>query len=105
MRALLAGAALALAFLAFRPILDAESAAHNVRKAEPIRLSLRCQETDRASAAQLAHFLQRNLPEDAPILERATNALNIARRHCLRDWEERAIENYEWLRRLLNDHS
>ena len=90
-----AAVAVAVAILAYQP----------ARTAEPVRLSQRCQEADRASVAQLTDLLQRNRPGDAPILERAVHTLNTARRHCLYDWEGRGFEDYEWLRRWLSEHS
>jgi hypothetical protein len=39
----------------------------------------------------------------APIQERATHTLSMARRHCLYGWNERALADYEWLRRWLGE--
>jgi hypothetical protein len=97
-----AAVAVAVAVLAYQPALDTES--REVRTAEPVRMSPRCQEADRASVVQLGDLLQRNRPGDAPILERAIHALNTAWRHCLYDWEGRGFEDYEWLRRWLSEH-
>ena len=99
-----AAVAVVVAVLAYQPVLDTGSAARGARAVEPVPLSPRCQEADRASVAQLGGFLQRNRPGDAPILERAIHTLNTARRHCLYDWEGRGFEDYEWLRRWLSEH-
>jgi hypothetical protein len=63
-----------------------------------------CQDADRASIAELAQVLERNRSTDAPVLERAVHALNIARRHCLYGWNELASEQYDWLDRWLAEH-
>ncbi|SEP24216.1 hypothetical protein SAMN02990966_04639 [Rhodospirillales bacterium URHD0017] len=99
-----AAVAVAVAVVTYQPFLDSGITAREARTAEPFRLSPRCQEADRANVAQLVDLLQRNHPGDAPILERAIHALNTARRHCLYDWEGRGFEDYEWLRRWLNEH-
>jgi hypothetical protein len=100
-----AAVAVTAAVLAYQPVLDTGSIARDARTADPVRLSPRCQEADRASIAQLGDLLQRNRPGDAAILERAIHTLNTARRHCLYDWEGRGFEDYEWLRRWLSEHS
>ena len=97
--------AVTVAVLAYQPALDTGTTSREASTAEPVRLSPRCQEADRASVAQLSDLLQRNRPGDAPILERAIHTLNTARRHCLYDWEGRGFEDYEWLRRWLSEHS
>ena len=97
--------AVAVAVLTYQPALDTASAAHAVRTGEPVHLSPRCQEADRASVAQLSDILQRNRPGDGAILERAIYTLNVARRHCLYEWEGRGFEDYEWLRRWLGEQS
>jgi hypothetical protein len=100
-----AAVAVAVAVVTYQPVLDSGTTAREARTAEPVRLSPRCQEADRANVAQLVDLLQRNRPGDAPILERAIHTLNTARRHCLYDWEGRGFEDYEWLRRWLSEHS
>lgn len=97
--------AVAVAVLTYQPVSDTGSTARDARTAEPVGLSPRCQEADRASVAQLAALLQRNGPADAPILERAIHTLNVARRHCLYDWEGRGQEDYQWLSRWLSENS
>jgi hypothetical protein len=94
-----AAVAVAVGVLAYQPVPDTGNTARDSRTAEPIRLSPRCQEADRASVVQLFDLLQHNRPGDAAILERAIHTLNTARRHCLYDWEGRGFEDYEWLRR------
>ena len=96
--------AIAVGILAYEPIPDDQGAGRDVRTAEPGHLSPRCQEADRASVAQLAALLQRNGPADAPIVERAIHTLNVARRHCLYDWDDRGLEDYQWLSRWLIEH-
>lgn len=100
-----AAVAVAVGVLAYQPVPDTGNTAREARTAEPIRLSPRCQEADRASVAQLAALLERNGPADAPILERAIYTLNMARRHCLYDWEGRGLDDYQWLSRWLGEHS
>lgn len=100
-----AAVAVAVAVLAYQPVPGTGSTVRDARTAEQAYLSPRCREADRASVAQLFDLLQRNRPGDEPILERAIHTLNTARRHCLYDWEGRGSEDYEWLRRWLNDHS
>ena len=63
-----------------------------------------CQDADRASVAQLVRVLERNRSTDAPVLERAVNALTIARRHCLYGWNDLASEQYERLDRWLDEN-
>lgn len=94
--------AVAVAVLAYPPA-DGGSLVGEARIAEPVALSPRCQEVDRAGVAQLAAFLERNRPTDAPILERAIHALNVARRHCLYDWD-RGADDYQWLSRWLSEN-
>ena len=95
--------AIAVAVLAYQPAADAGSTTGGAQTAEPVRLSPRCQEADRASVSELANLLQRNRPGDAPILERAIHTLNVARRHCLYDWDGRGLADYQWLSRWLNE--
>ena len=99
-----AAVAIAVAVLAWQPDLDATSIAVSTGTAEPARMSPRCQEVDRATVAQLAVVLERNGPTDAPLLERAIYTLNLARRHCLYDWEGRGLDDYERLGRWLSEH-
>ena len=99
-----AAVAVVVAVLAYQPVLDTASTARDARTAEPVVLSPRCQEADRASVAQFVNLLQQNRPGDAPILERAIHTLNTARRHCLYAWEGRGFEDYDWLRRWLSEH-
>jgi hypothetical protein len=63
-----------------------------------------CQDADRASLVQLVQLLERNRSTDAPILERAVDALNIARRHCLYGWNDLASQQYDWLDRWLAEN-
>lgn len=100
-----AAVAIAVAVLAYQPTLDASNTGRADRIVEPARLSPRCREADRASVAQLAAFLERNGPTDAPILERAIHTLNVARRHCLYNWDGRGLDDYQWLGRWLSEHS
>ena|SRR5260221_14726424 len=97
--------AIAVAALTHQPILDAPNTDRDTRIVEPVRASPGCLEADRASVAQLAAFLERNGPADAPILERAIHTLNVARRHCLYEWDGRGLEDYQWLSRWLSEHS
>jgi hypothetical protein len=99
-----AAVAIAVAVLAYQPILDGPNTDREARTAEPARVSPRCREADRATVAQFAAFLERNGPTDAPILERASHTLNMARRHCLYEWDERGLEDYQWLSRWLSEH-
>ena len=46
---------------------------------------------------------QQMLTAEAAILERANHTLGIARRHCLYGWNERAQEDYAWLKRWLSE--
>jgi hypothetical protein len=98
-------AAIAVAALTHQPILDASSTDRDARIVEPVRASPGCLEADRASVAQLAALLERNGPADAPILERAIHTLNVARRHCLYEWDGCGLEDYQWLSRWLSEHS
>jgi hypothetical protein len=95
--------AVAVAILTYQPAADAGSVPGGAPLAEPGRLSLRCQEADRASVADIGNLLQRNRPGDAAILERAIHTLNMARRHCLY-WDGCGFDDYEWLRRWLSEH-
>ena len=63
-----------------------------------------CEEADRARVAELVDILGRNRPTDAPVLERAVYALNVARRHCAYGWSDIAGEQYAWLHQWLDDH-
>jgi esterase/lipase len=63
-----------------------------------------CQDADRASLAQLVQLLERNRSTDAPVLERAVHALNVARRHCLYGWNDLASQQYDWLDHWLAEH-
>jgi hypothetical protein len=96
--------AIAVGALAYQPSLDVQSTDRAVGIAEPVRVSPRCLEADRAGVAQLAAFLERNGPADAPVLERAIHTLNVARRHCLYDWNGRGLKDYELLSRWLSEH-
>jgi hypothetical protein len=100
-----AAVAIAVGALAYQTVLDTQRTDRPARTAEPVRVSPRCLEADRARVAQLATFLQRNGSTDAPVLERAIHALNVARRHCLYDWEGRGLEDYQWLGRWLDENS
>jgi hypothetical protein len=71
---------------------------------EPSASSRVCQDADHARVAQLVEVLERNRSTDAPVLERAIYALNIARRHCLYGWSDIAGEQYDWLNHWLEDH-
>jgi hypothetical protein len=97
-----AAVAIAVGVATFQPALDAQGTDRDARK--PVAASARCLEADRANAAQLAALVERNRPADAPILERAIHALNVARRHCLYDWEGRGLDDYQWLSRWLSQH-
>jgi len=100
-----AAVAVAVAVLAWQPDLDAAAMALNTGTTWPVSLSPHCREADRAAVAQLAVLLERNGPADAPILERAVYTLNLARRHCLYDWEGRGLDDYQWLNRWLGEHN
>jgi hypothetical protein len=63
-----------------------------------------CQDADRAGVAQLVRVIERNRSTDAPVLERAVNALTIARRHCLYGWNDLASEQYAQLDRWLDEN-
>jgi hypothetical protein len=77
----------------------------NTGTAEPAPTSAPCREADRTAVDQLAAFLERNGPTDAPVLERAIHTLNLARRHCFYDWDGRGLDDYQWLSRWLSEHS
>jgi hypothetical protein len=100
-----AAVAITVGVLAYQPILDAPNSDRAGRVVEPARMSLRCREADRAAVAQLAAFLERNGPEDAPLLERAIHTLNMARRHCVYGWDGRSLDDYQWLSRWLREQS
>lgn len=97
--------ALAVGVVTYQTVLDIPGIEREARAAGPAQASPRCLEADRASVAQLAAFLQRNSSTDAPILERAIHTLNVARRHCLYDWDGRGLEDYRWLGSWLSEHS
>lgn len=84
-------------------VITYQSTDRDVGIVEPARASPRCLEADRANVTQIAALLERNGRADAPILERAIYTLNVARRHCLYDWNGRALEDYEWLSRWLSE--
>jgi len=94
----------AVAVLTYQPLPDVPSTDREARIGQPVHVSPRCQVADRASVDQLATLLQRNGPADAAILERAVYTLNMARRHCLYQWDERGLEDYQWLGRWLSEH-
>jgi hypothetical protein len=98
-----AAVAIAVGVLTYQPISDVQSADRDVGTVEQAGVSPRCVEADRVSVAQLAAVLERNGPTVAPIQERAIHTLGIARRHCLYGWNERALADYEWLRRWLSE--
>lgn len=100
-----AAVAIAVAVLAWQPDLDGGSIALSTGTAQPGLTSARCREADRTAVDQLAAFLERNGPTDAPVLERALHTLNLARRHCLYDWDSRGLDDYRWLGRWLSEHS
>ena len=83
-------------------------AIHAMDSAEPPAASFvstpACQDADRARLAQFVQVLERNRSTDAPVLERAVHALNIARRHCLYGWNDLASEQYDWLDRWLGEN-
>ena len=100
-----AAAVATAAAAAWQPDLDAGSIAFSTGMAQPALTSAGCREADRTAVAQFATFLERNGPTDAPVLERALHTLNLARRHCLYDWDDRALDDYRWLGRWLDEHS
>jgi hypothetical protein len=63
----------------------------------------RCVVADRANVALIEPILARNGPSDIALLERAVRALNAARRHCQYGWVGAAVENYDWLKRWLEE--
>jgi hypothetical protein len=71
-----------------------------IDSADPSQL---CQDEDQARVVQLVKILQRNRPTDAPVLERAVDALNIARRECLHGWSDVAAAHYDWLTHWLDE--
>jgi hypothetical protein len=71
---------------------------------EPATQSALCQDADRARVAQLVNILERNRSADAPVLERAISGLNLARQHCLSDWNDVASDLYVWLEHWLDEH-
>jgi hypothetical protein len=95
--------AIAVGVLTYQPASDAQGGEREARIMQPAPVSPRCREADRASVAQLAAFLERNGTADAPILERAIHALNVARRHCLYDWDH-GLDDYQWLSRWLSEN-
>lgn len=95
--------AIAVGPLTYQPIPDVYGTDRDAGAAELADASSRCHEADQASVAQLAPLLARNGPADAAIVERANHTLGIARRHCLYGWQERALEDYAWLRRWLSE--
>ena len=101
--AVAAAVAIAVGVLTYQPIVDVQSTDRESGSNESGGLSPRCLEADRAAVAQLATALEQNGPADAAILERANFTLSIARRHCLYGWQERALGDYEWLKRWLNE--
>jgi len=100
-----AAAAVAAAILAGQADLDGGSSALGTRSVPLVPISAPCRQADHTAVDQLATFLNRNAPTDAPVLERAIHALNIARRHCLYEWDRRGLEDYEWLNRWVSEHS
>jgi len=95
--------AIAVAVMTYQPILEVPSVDRDLGVVEPGGVSRACQEADRESVARLAALLERNSPAHAAILERANYTLGIARRHCLYGWQGRALEDYQWLGRWLNE--
>ena len=95
--------AIAVGVLTYQPLPDVLSADRDLRTVEQAGVSPRCVAADRASVVQLAAILESNGAAVAPIQERATHTLSIARRHCLYGWNERALADYEWLRRWLSE--
>jgi hypothetical protein len=96
--------AIAVGVLTYQPVSDVAGGERGARITQPAPVSPRCREADRGSVAQLATLLERNGTADAPILERAIHTLNIARRHCLYDWN-RGLDDYQWLSRWLSENS
>jgi len=95
--------AIAVGVLTYQPIPDVQGADRDVGTVEQAGVSPRCAEADRASVAELAAVLERHGPGGTAIQERATHTLSIARRHCLYGWNERALDDYAWLRRWLSE--
>ena len=95
--------AIAVAVITYQPVFEVPGADRDVGVVEPGGVSLACREADRESVARLAALLERNGPAHEAILERANHTLSIARRHCLYGWQERALEDYQWLRQWLNE--
>ena len=95
--------AIAVGVLTYEPASDAQGGQREARIVQPAPVSPRCREADRAGVAHLAAFLERNGSADAPILERAIHTLNVARRHCLYDWD-RGLDDYQKLSRWLNEN-
>jgi hypothetical protein len=100
-----AAVAAIVAVLAFQPDLDAGSIALGTGAVGPTAMSAACQQADRTAVDQVAALLERNGPADAPVLERAVHTLNLARRHCLYEWDGRGLDDYQWLGRWLSEHS
>jgi hypothetical protein len=100
-----AGMAAAVAVLAFQPDLGSGSIALSIGAVGPVPMSAPCRQADRTAVTQLAAFLERNGPTDAPVLERAIHTLILARQHCFSEWDGRGPEDYEWLNRWLSEHS
>jgi len=96
-------AAIAVYAITVEPIPDIQGAHRDAGIIQPVHVSPRCLEIDRATVAQLAMLLQRNGAADGPILERAIYTLGQARRHCVYSWDDRALADYEWLRRWLSE--
>ena len=93
----------AVALLAYQPDLDTASIALSTGTVWPAPMSAPCRQADRTAVDQLAAFLERNGPTDAPVLERAIYTLNLARRHCLYEWDGRGLQDYQWLSRWLSE--
>jgi len=70
---------------------------------EPDAPYQQCQHVDRARVAQLVDILERNRPTDAPVLERAVDGLNLARRDCQYGWNDNASRQYSWLKDWLDE--
>lgn len=100
-----AGMAAAVAVLAFQPDLDSGSIALSTGTVGPVPMPAPCRQADRTAVTQLAAFLERNGPTDAPVLERAIHTLILARQHCFSEWDGRGLEDYEWLSHWLSEHS
>jgi len=101
--AVAAAVGIAVGVITYQPIVDVQRADRESGSNASDGLSPRCLEADRAAVAQLAMVLERNRPANAAILERANFTLSIARRHCFYGWNERALEDYEWLKRWLSE--